>query len=73
MLPLRLLDEPWLEGRKILMLEPRRLAARAVAWRLADQLNEEPGATVGFRVRFESVVGKTTRIEVVTGKLAKQV
>ncbi len=65
-LPLRLLDEPWLEGRKILMLEPRRLAARAVAWRLADQLNEDPGATVGFRVRFESVVGKTTRIEVVT-------
>lgn len=65
-LPLRLLDERWLEGRKILMLEPRRLAARAVAWRLADQLNEEPGATVGFRVRFESVVGKLTRIEVVT-------
>lgn len=65
-LPLKLLNEAWLEGRKILLLEPRRLAARAVAFRLADQLNESAGETVGYRVRFESVVSKQTCIEVVT-------
>jgi ATP-dependent helicase HrpB len=65
-LPLHLLGEPWLEGKKIIMLEPRRLAAKAVAWRLAEQLGEEPGQTVGYRIRFESKTGKSTRIEIVT-------
>ena len=65
-LPLALLDESWLEGKKILLLEPRRLAARAVSGRLAEQLQQSPGETVGYRIRFESKVGKLTRIEVVT-------
>lgn len=64
--PLALLDEPWLAGRRILMLEPRRLAARAAASRMAATLGEEPGGTVGWRIRFESRVGPNTRIEVVT-------
>lgn len=65
-LPLALLDLPFLSGKKILMLEPRRLAARAVCWRLAEQLGEIPGQTSGYRIRFESKVGINTRIEVVT-------
>jgi len=64
--PLALLDEPWLAGQKILMLEPRRLAARAAAEQLARQLGEKPGQTVGYRVRLDSCVGERTRIEVVT-------
>jgi ATP-dependent helicase HrpB len=64
--PLALLGEPWLEGRGIVMLEPRRLAARAAARRMATMLGERPGATVGYRVRHESVVGPDTRIVVVT-------
>jgi ATP-dependent helicase HrpB len=64
--PLRFLDTPWLADRKILMLEPRRLAARAVAARLAANLGEAVGATVGFRVRMESRVSAATRLEVVT-------
>jgi ATP-dependent helicase HrpB len=64
--PLRFLDAPWLLGRKILMLEPRRLAARAVAARLAANLGEAVGATVGFRVRMESRVSAATRLEVMT-------
>ena len=64
--PLRFLDAPWLSGRKILMLEPRRLAARAVAARLAANLGEAVGATVGFRVRMESRVSAATRLEVMT-------
>ena len=64
--PLRFLDAPWLSGRKILMLEPRRLAARAVAARLSANLGEAVGATVGFRVRMESRVSAATRLEVVT-------
>ncbi|MEE3663797.1 ATP-dependent helicase HrpB [Brenneria sp. g21c3] len=51
---------------KIIMLEPRRLAAKSVAWRLAQQLGEEPGQTVGYRMRGESRVGPATRLEVVT-------
>lgn len=71
--PLELLREPWLAGRKILMLEPRRLAARSVAQRMASSLNEEPGQTVGYRVRFESRVGSRTRLEVLTeGILTRQ-
>jgi ATP-dependent helicase HrpB len=63
--PLALLDAPWLEG-KIVMLEPRRLAARAAATFMAQSLGEEPGGTVGYRMRFESRVSARTRIEVVT-------
>ncbi|MBP0484010.1 ATP-dependent helicase HrpB [Sagittula salina] len=64
-MPLTLLQAGLTEGR-ILMLEPRRLAARAAAQRLAEQLNEAPGKTVGYRIRGESRVCRTTRIEVVT-------
>ncbi|MGY4490806.1 ATP-dependent helicase HrpB [Pseudomonas sp. TE3610] len=64
--PLALLDEPWLAGQTILMLEPRRLAARAAAERLASELGEKVGETVGYRIRLESRVGPKTRIEVVT-------
>lgn len=65
-LPLELLAEPWLAGQKILMLEPRRLAARAVAERMAQQLSEPLGHSVGYRVRFESRTSPQTRLEVVT-------
>lgn len=65
-LPLQLLDEPWLKGKKILILEPRRLAARAVANRMSSLLNEHVGTTVGYRVRFDNKVSNQTRIEVLT-------
>jgi ATP-dependent helicase HrpB len=64
--PIALLEEPWLRGGKIIMLEPRRLATRAVAARMASTLGESPGETVGYRMRQETRVGKRTRIEVVT-------
>ena len=64
--PLALLDEPWTEGRKLIVLEPRRLAARAAASRMASLLGESVGDTVGYRVRLETRVSKRTRIEVVT-------
>lgn len=64
--PLRLLDEPWLNGRKIVLLEPRRLAARASAARMASLLGERVGDTVGVTTRDDRRVGPTTRIEVVT-------
>ncbi len=67
--PLALLDAPWLGGRKIVMQEPRRLAARAAARRMAATLGETVGETVGYRVRFDSKVGPRTRIEVVTDGL----
>ncbi|OEC34003.1 ATP-dependent helicase HrpB [Pseudomonas cuatrocienegasensis] len=71
--PLALLDEPWLAGQRIIMLEPRRLAARAAAERLASELGEAVGETVGYRIRLESKVGPRTRIEVVTeGILARR-
>lgn len=71
--PLALLDAPWLAGQKILMLEPRRLAARAAAERLASELGERIGETVGYRIRLDSKVGPSTRIEVVTeGILARR-
>ena len=66
LVPLRLLDEPWLENRGVVMLEPRRLAARAAARRLAHHLDQQVGLTVGFRTRDERKVGPATRIEVVT-------
>jgi ATP-dependent helicase HrpB len=65
-LPLELLNEEYLNGKKILMLEPRRLAARAVANRMASLLDESVGETVGYRVRFENKISKHTRLEVVT-------
>jgi ATP-dependent helicase HrpB len=65
-LPLQLLNEPWLTAKKIIMLEPRRLAARAVATRMASLLEEPVGRTVGYRVRFENKISSQTRIEVVT-------
>lgn len=71
--PLALLDAPWLAGQRILMLEPRRLAARAAAERLASELGERVGETVGYRIRLDSKVGPGTRIEVVTeGILARR-
>src|SRR5215470_8905569 len=64
--PLVLADESWTKGRKILVLEPRRIAARAAAARMAATLGEQVGETVGYRVRFGSKVSRSTRIEVVT-------
>ena len=64
--PLALLDEPWLTGARLVMLEPRRLAARAAAARMALTLGEPVGETVGYRVRGDTRVGARTRIEVVT-------
>lgn len=64
--PLALLHASWLGAQKILMLEPRRIAARAAAQFMARQLGEEVGQTVGYRIRFESRVSAATRIEVVT-------
>jgi ATP-dependent helicase HrpB len=69
LVPLALLGEAWLSGRKILLLEPRRLAARLLARRMAALLGEKPGETVGWAVRFERVAGPRTRIEVVTDGL----
>ncbi|MDL1880845.1 ATP-dependent helicase HrpB [Gammaproteobacteria bacterium PRO2] len=71
--PPALLDAPWLGGRRILMLEPRRLAARAVADRIASLRGERVGQTVGYRMRMDSRVGPATRLEVVTeGILTRQ-
>jgi len=64
--PLELLDAAWLAGGRIIVLEPRRLAARAAAERMAKTLGETAGETVGFRVRMQSKVSARTRIEVVT-------
>src|SRR5277367_894859 len=64
--PLALLDEPWVGKGKIIVLEPRRLAARAAAERMAKTLGERAGETVGYRVRLQSKVSAKTRIEVVT-------
>ncbi len=65
-LPLALLDADWVGTRKIIVLEPRRIAARAAAERMAHTLGEKVGETVGHRVRFGSKVSRATRIEVVT-------
>jgi len=66
LLPLALFEENFLNGKKILMLEPRRLAARTIASRMADLLGEPVGKTIGYRVRFESKVSKETKVEVLT-------
>jgi ATP-dependent helicase HrpB len=72
--PLALLDEPWAKGKKIIVLEPRRIAARASAERMAQTLGERAGDTVGYRVRFGSKVSRATRIEVVTeGIFSRQI
>jgi ATP-dependent helicase HrpB len=65
-IPLELVNEKWLNGKKILMLEPRRLAARSVAARMAFNLNEQTGDTVGYRVRFDNKISSSTKIEVLT-------
>src|SRR5699024_6941189 len=70
--PLALLDATWLDGRKILILEPRRLAARSAAEFMAHQLGEPVGQTVGYRIRFESKVSAATRIEVLTEGILAQ-
>jgi ATP-dependent helicase HrpB len=67
--PLALLSAGWCDSRKIVMLEPRRLAARAVAHRMAHLLGEPAGQTVGYRTRLESKVSAATRIEVLTEAL----
>ena len=64
--PLALLDEPWLVGRKILVLEPRRMATRAAAARMAQLLGESVGQRVGYRIRLDTCVSEQTRIEVIT-------
>ena len=64
--PLALLGESWARGKRLLVLEPRRLAARAIAARMAHTLSERVGATVGYRMRLDSCVSRETRIEVIT-------
>ena len=64
--PLALLDQPWLVDKKIIILEPRRLAARASAARMSELFGDRVGGTIGYRVRFDSKVSRKTRIEVVT-------
>src|SRR5262245_41052780 len=64
--PLALMDESWLQGRKILVLEPRRIAARAAAEWMAHSLSEDVGERIGLRARMVSESGRKTRIEVVT-------
>src|SRR3954469_4074322 len=72
--PLALLEAPWTRNRKIIVLEPRRIAARASAERMAKTLGERVGDTVGYRVRFGSKVSRATRIEVVTeGIFSRQI
>lgn len=65
-LPLQLLEETWLAGKKIIMLEPRRIATRAVATRMASLCEEPIGKTIGYRIRFENKTSTQTRIEIVT-------
>ncbi len=70
--PLALLGEPWLEGRKIVMLEPRRLAARNCALHMAGLMGEAVGGTVGYQVRLERKISRSTRLEIVTEGLLAQ-
>src|SRR5581483_4217459 len=72
--PLALLSEPWVAGGKLILLEPRRLAARAAAQRMAATLGERVGETVGYRMRLDTRVSARTRIEVVTeGVFTRQI
>ncbi|MBL4725864.1 MAG: ATP-dependent helicase HrpB, partial [Rhizobiaceae bacterium] len=72
--PLALLDAEWCKGQKIIVLEPRRLAARSAARYMASLLGEKVGETVGYRVRMDTKVGPNTRIEIVTeGVFTRQI
>ena len=62
LLPLALLEEEWLQGKKIIMLEPRRLASKTIAMRMASLLEEETGEKIGYRVRFETRVSNKTKL-----------
>lgn len=74
LVPPALLEEPWLQGNKILLLEPRRVAARAAASRMASLRGEAPGQTIGWRMAQDTCVGRSTRLEVVTeGVLTRMV
>jgi ATP-dependent helicase HrpB len=66
LVPLALLTEPWLASKKILLLEPRRIATKSAAHRMASLINETPGQTVGYRMRLDTKVGKHTKIEIIT-------
>ncbi|MEZ5004163.1 MAG: ATP-dependent helicase HrpB [Chitinophagales bacterium] len=66
LVPIALLEEAWLNNQKILLLEPRRLAAKTIAMRMAELLGEPVGQTVGYRIRFENKVSNATRLEVLT-------
>lgn len=66
LLPLALLEDDWLKGKKILMLEPRRLATKSIAQRMAQMSKTQLGEEIGYRIRFESVVSKNTKLEVIT-------
>ncbi len=66
LLPLSLLDSQWLNGKKILMLEPRRLAVKTIAQRMSDLLKDKLGGKIGYRIRFETLVSERTKLEVVT-------
>ena len=72
--PLALLDEPWLAGKKILLLEPRRMAARAAAWRMSDLAGSALGGLVGYHIRLERKASRETRVEVLTeGLLSRRI
>ncbi|MEZ5009501.1 MAG: DEAD/DEAH box helicase [Chitinophagales bacterium] len=66
LVPIALLEEAWLKGQKIYLLEPRRLAAKTIAMRMAELLGESVGQTVGYRIRFENRISEATRLEVLT-------
>jgi len=66
LLPLTFLDQPWMNEKKIIMLEPRRLATKSIAQRMASMTNTQVGDLIGFRIRFESAISKNTRLEVIT-------
>ncbi len=66
LVPLALMDESWLAGRKIVMLEPRRIATKSAAYRMSSLINEKPGQRVGYRMRLDSKIGTNTRIEIIT-------
>ena len=66
LLPIALMNETWLEGKKILMLEPRRLAARTIAARMSDLIGDQVGKSIGYRVRFDNKVSVHTKVEVLT-------
>ncbi len=66
LVPLALMQEPWLKNRKILMLEPRRIATKSAAHRMASLLNESPGQTIGYRMRLDTKVTKQSKVEVIT-------